>query len=180
MDKKKVDIIAIFTIVTIFAIFSFASLKNDIAAYRSLRHKRSSLKDEIRRDTYTIGLKKKRIVEVLNLEKEITEQKQFLLANDGIPDFLNYISSLARRHKVEIVSIEPGETMDVDLLTKTIFTAELRGGFSNIYNFLFHLEDDWRGVKVEELSIESSPEERDINIRMTLAVLSINGAKEKA
>ncbi len=179
LDKRKIDIISIIITVSVFIIFFTLFLKDDFSAHHLLRDKRSSLKEAISRDQYAIEAHKNKAADVSTLEKEILEDKQFLLKEDNIPYFLNYVSSLARRHQVVIISIEPGQTVDNNRLTKTTFTAELKGGFPYVYNFLYHLEDDWRGVKIEALSIDKNREDSRVDVKLTLAVLSIDGFPEK-
>ncbi len=165
--------------VIVFVVFYTALLKDDFSAYRSLRNKRYFLEEAISRDKYAIEAHKNKIADVLNLEKEIRENRPFLLKEGKVPYFLNYVSSLASRHKVVIISIEPGGTVANNLLTRTMFTAELKGGFPYVYNFLYYLEDDWRGVKIETLSIDKNHEDISVDIKLTLAVLSIGGFPEK-
>ena len=179
MAKRKIDIIAICSIVILGVIFYTVFLKDDIFAYRPLSQKRTSLEEAIIRDRITVEHRKDKETHVQNLEKEIRENKLLFLKEEKTPYFLNYISSLASRDKVAILSIEPGETLSEDLVTKTMFTAEIKGGFPYIYTFLYHLEDNWRGVKVETLSINKNPEDNSIDIRLKLAVLSISGFEEK-
>ncbi len=175
MDRRKINIISILAISGLFVISYSTFLKDDLSTFLSLRHKRSSLKEEIKRDTYTVITAKNKITEVLSLEQELKEHQLLLTREERIPYFLNYISSLARQNKVEIISIEPRETVEDSLLTKAAFAAEIRGGFPSIYNFLYHLEEDWKGVKIETLSIARGPDNNNVNVRLALLVLSIHG-----
>lgn len=180
MDRRKINIISILAISGLFVISYSTFLKDDLSTFLSLRNKRSSLKEAINRDTYTVTTSKNKITEVLSLEQELKEHQLLLTKEERVPYFINYISSLARQNKVEIISIEPRETIEDSLLTKTVFAAEIRGGFPSFYNFLYHLEEDWKGVKVETLSIARGPENNSINIRLGLLILSIDGNREKA
>lgn len=180
MNKRKTDIISVLVIVTFLGAFYSLLLSDDILTYRSLRHKSSSIQEAIKRDRSTLETEKRKMLNVLNLEKEMEGHRLFLLKGDSVPYFLNYVSSLARRYRVEILSIEPGGTVDGELFTRTTFTAELRGGFPYVYNFLYHLEEDWRGIKMETLSIDKNTEDNSVNVKLTLAVLSIEGLKEGA
>lgn len=179
MDKKKIDIIAILSIVIICVIFYTVFLKDDLFAYRPLNQKRSSLEEAINRERITVEHRKDKETYVQNLQQEIKGHKLLLLKEDKIPYFLNYISSLANQDKVAILSIEPGETIAEDIFTKTTFTTELKGGFPYIYNFLYHIENDWGGVKVVTLSIDKNPDDNSLKVRLSLAVLSISGFEEK-
>lgn len=180
MDKRKTDIISVLAIAALLVVFYALFLKDDISTYRSLRQKRSHIQEAINRDTSTLSIEKKKMLNVLNLEKEVKGHRLFLLKENSVPYFLNYVSSLARLYRIEILSIEPGGTVDGELFTRTAFTAELRGGFPYVYNFLYHLEEDWRGVKLETLSIDKGAEGSSVHVKLTLAVLSIEGIKEGA
>ena len=178
-DTKKIDIISVLAIVIVSGVFYSIFLKDDFSAYKTLRDKRSSLNEAITRDRHTIDTHKNKAADILSLEKEINENKLVFLKEEKQPYFINYASSLARQYRIGILSIEPGETVISDLVSKTTFTAELRGRFPNMYNFLYHLEDDWKGVKVEALTMDKNPEDRSVSVRLTLAVLSIDGYQEK-
>lgn len=173
MDKKKIDIIAILSLAVIFVLFYSLFLKDDIFLYRSLSIQRASLKSAIIRDLALIEAHKSKQSEIMALEEEIKWNIEMLQKENAVPYFLNYTSSLAGRYRVELLSVEPGEVLEGDLFTKSIFTTTLSGGFSNIYNFMYHLEDDWKGVKVERLTMDKNPGDNRINVRLTLAVLSI-------
>ncbi|MBI5756387.1 MAG: hypothetical protein HZA12_05620 [Nitrospirae bacterium] len=173
MDKKKIDIIAIISIGAIFVLFYSLFLKDDIFLYRSLSSQRASLKSAVIRDLALIEAHKGRQSEIMALEKEIKGNMDMLQKENAVPYFLNYLSSLAGRYRVGLLSIEPGEVLEGGLFTKSIFTTTMSGGFFNIYNFLYHLEDDWQGVKVERLTIDKNPGDNKVDVRLTLAVLSI-------
>ena len=178
-DTKKIDIISVLAIVIVSGVFYSIFLKDDFSAYKTLRDKRSFLNEAITRDRHTIDTHKNKAADILSLEKEINENKLVFLKEEKQPYFINYASSLARQYRIGILSIEPGETVISDLVSKTTFTAGLRGRFPNMYNFLYHLEDDWKGVKVEALTMDKNPEDRSVSVRLTLAVLSIDGYQEK-
>lgn len=180
MNKRKTDILSVLAIATFLGAFYSLFLSDDIATYRSLRHKRSSIREAIQRDTSTLEREKRKMFDVLNLEEELKGHRLFLLKGDTVPYFLTYVSSLARRYRVEILSIEPGGAVDGELFTRTTFTAELKGGFPYVYNLLYHLEEDWRGIKLETLSIDKDAAGNSVNVKLTVAVLSIEGLKEGA
>lgn len=178
-DAKTVDIISILVIVIVFGTFYIIFLKDDFAAYATLREKRYSLDESITRDRHTIETSNIKAANILTLEKDISEHKLLFLKEDKVPYFINYASSLARQYRIGILSIEPGETVGGDLVSKTTFAAQLRGGFPNMYNFLYHLEEDWKGVKIETLTMDKNPEDRTISVRLTLGIISIEGYQEK-
>lgn len=178
MDKRKIDIISILSITAIFIIFYSIFLSDNISRYRLLRQQKVSLEDAISRGEL-IGTLEEEEANVIALGNEIRENEKFLKVENRTSYFLNYISSLARQHKIEIISVEPGETVAEDLLTRTKFTAVLRGRFLDTYNFLYFLENNWRAVKVEALSVDKTSQDRSLNIRLTLALLSIEGYKER-
>lgn len=179
MDKRKIDIISILAIIIACVLFYTAFLGKDFATFRSLRQDRYSIKGEINNDKYTLEILRNKKSEAINLESEITKHRLVYLKKDNVPYFLNYVSSLANRDNVMILLIEPGETVSEDIFTKTSYTAELKGGFSNIYDFLYHLEDDWRGVKIESMSLDKNTDDNSMNLRLLLSVYTINGDGEK-
>ena len=178
-DTKKIDIISVLAIVIVSGVFYSIFLKDDFSACKTLRDKRASLNEAITRDRNTIDAHKNKAADILRLEKEISENKLFFIKEEKVPYFINYASSLARQYRIGILSIEPGETLINDSVSKATFMAELRGRFPNMYNFLYHLEDDWKGVKVETITMDKNPEDRSVSVRLTLAVLSVDGYQEK-
>lgn len=179
MDKRKTDILSVLLIAIISIFFFSVFIKDDFSAYRLLRHERYFLKDAIKRYTNVVETHKNKIRDIVILENYLKEQKLFLLKEDKVAYFLNYVSSHADRNKVEIIFVEPGEIEQYDLFAKTLFTAEFRGRFPNVYNFIYRIEDDWRGVKVEKLSINKDSGDNKVNVRLKLSVISIEKYIEK-
>src|SRR3990170_6492441 len=177
MDKRKIDIISIIAIVISIILSIIILLKDDISDFRLMKNKRYSLKEDIRKNSITLEREKNKAASVL-MEKEVKGQNLFITKDKLVPYFINYVSILARRHRVEIVSLEPGSSIGDNTIRKTSFTAEITGGFPNAYNFLYHLEDDWRGVKIDSLLIDKDPENNSVNVRLKLIVLSLDKNKE--
>ena len=178
MDKRKTDIISIIAIVISIILSIIILLKDDISDYRLMKNKRYSLKEDIRKNSITLEREKNKAAGVLDMEKEVKGQNLFITKDKLVPYLINYVSILARRHRVEIVSLEPGSSIGDNTIRKTSFTAEITGGFPNAYNFLYHLEDDWRGVKIDSLLIDKDPENNSVNVRLKLIVLSLDKNKE--
>ncbi len=177
MDKRKIDIISIIAIAVSIVLSVIILLKDDISDFRLMKNKRYSLKEDIRKNSITLEREKNKAASVL-MEKEVKGQNLFITKDKLVPYFVNYVSTLARRHRVEIVSLEPGSSMSDNTIRKSSFTAEIAGGFPNAYNFLYHLEDDWRGVKIDSLSIGKDPENGNVNVRLKLIILSLDKNEE--
>ena len=171
MDKRKIDIISIILSIIIL-------LKDDISDYRLMTNKRYSLEEDIRKNSITLEREKNKAAGVLDINKEVKVQNLLITKDKLVPYFINYISILARRHRVEIVSLEPVSSMGDNETRKSSFTAEISGGFPDAYDFLYHLEDDWRGVKIASLSIDKDPENGNVNIRLKLIILSLDKNEE--
>ncbi|OGW41697.1 MAG: hypothetical protein A2132_02480 [Nitrospirae bacterium RBG_16_43_11] len=60
-----------------------------------------------------------------------------------------------------------------DLFTKSMYTTSLTGGFYDVYNFLYRIEEDWKGVKIERVVMDKDSEDSRIHVMLTVAVLSI-------
>ena len=177
MDKRKIDIISIIAIAVSIVLSVIILLKDDISDFRLMKNKRYSLKEDIRKNSITLEREKNKAASVL-MEKEVKGQNLFITKDKLVPYFINYVSKLARRHRLEIVSLEPGSSMGDNTTGKSSFTAEISGGFPNAYNFLYHLEDDWRGVKIDSLSIDKDPESGNVNVRLKLIILSLDKNEE--
>ena len=178
MDKRKIDLISIIAIGISIILSIIILLKDDISDYRLMKNKRYSLEEDIRKNSITLEREKNKAAGVLDINKEVKVQNLLITKDKLVPYFINYISILARRHRVEIVSLEPGSSMGDNTTGKSSFTAEISGGFPNAYNFLYHLEDDWRGVKIASLSIDKDPENGNVNIRLKLIILSLDKNEE--
>jgi len=177
MDKRKIDLISIIAIGISIILSIIILLKDDISDYRLMKNKRYSLEEDIRKNSITLEREKNKAAGVLDMNKEVKGQNLFITEGKVVPYFINYISILARRHRVEIVSLEPVSSMGDNATRKSSFTAEISGGFPDAYDFLYHLEDDWRGVKIDSLSIERDPANNSVNVRLKLIVLSLDRAE---
>ena len=177
MDKRKIDLISIIAITISIILSIIILLRDDISDHRLMTNKRYSLEEDIRKNSITLEREKNKAAGVPDMEKEVKGQDLFITEGKVVPYFINYISILARRHRVEIVSLEPGSSIGDSTTRKSSFTAEISGGFPNAYDFLYHLEDDWRGVKIDSLSIDRDQEDNSVNIRLRLIVLSLDRAE---
>lgn len=174
MDKRKIDLISIIAIAISIILSVIILLRDDISDYRLMTNKRYSLEEDIRKHSITLERERNRAAGVLDMDKEVKGQNLFISEGKVVPYFINYVSVLARRNRVEIVSLEPGSSIGDKITRKSSFNAEISGGFHNAYDFLYHLEDDWRGVKIDSLSIDRDPENNSVNVRLKLIVLSLD------
>lgn len=174
MDKRKTDLISIIAIAVSVILAVIILLRDDISDYRLIINKRHSLKEDIRKSSISLEREKSKAAVTLEIEKDAKGQDLFIAEEKVVPYFINYVSILSRRHRVEIVSLEPGSSMSDNKTRVNSFTAEISGGFPDAYDFLYHLEDDWRGVKIDSLSIDRDPENNSVNVRLKLIVLSLD------
>ena len=178
MDKRKIDLISIIAIGISIILSIIILLRDDISDYRLMSNKRYSLEEDIRKNSITLEREKNKAAGVPDMEKEVKGQDLFITEGKVVPYFINYVSVLARRNRVEIVSLEPGSSIGDKITRKSSFTADISGGFPDAYDFLYHLEDDWRGVKIDSLSIDRDPENNSVNVRLILIVLSLDRNEE--
>src|SRR3989337_1305130 len=133
LNRKIVDIISISAILALSLFFFSIFLKDDISNYNSLKQKLSSLRSSADSSVPMINEQKKKASDIADLEKEMDDYK----------------NALARRHRIEVSSIEPGEVTKSDAFTRSMYTTILSGGFYDVYNYLYSLEEDWKDVKIE-------------------------------
>ena len=173
LDKKRLDLISISVIVILFVLFFSMFLKDDISMHISIRKSLSTLKSSAEGNVLLLEEQKNRASDITALEKEIIDYKNIFQAANKTPYFLNYMTAIARRHRVEVASVEPGEVIKGDLFTKSMYTTSLTGGFYDVYNFLYRIEEDWKGVKIERVVMDKDSEDSRIHVMLTVAVLSI-------
>src|SRR3989304_3305404 len=151
LNRNILDLISISAILVLsLFIFSFF-LKDDISTYFSLKQKHSSLRLSAERNDYKNNFK----------------------ADNKTSYFLNYITAIARRHRIEISTVEPGEVIKGDAFTRSMYTTILSGGFYDVYNYLYRIEEDWKAVKIERVVMDKNSDDSKIQVVLTVAVLSI-------
>lgn len=173
LNRKIVDIISISAILALSLFFFSIFLKDDISNYNSLKQKLSSLRSSADSSVSMINEQKKKASDIADLEKEMDDYKKIFKVENKTSYFLNYITALARRHRIEVSSIEPGEVTKSDAFTRSMYTTILSGGFYDVYNYLYSLEEDWKAVKIERVLMDKNSDDSKIQVVLSVAVLSI-------
>lgn len=173
LDKKLLDLLSISAILILFVLFYSVFLKDDIATHASLKKRLLTLKSSTEKSALLMEAQKNRASDIEALEKEITDYKNIFQAANKTAYLLNYMTTLARRHRVEVASVEPGEVIKGDSFTKSMYTTSITGGFYDIHNFLYRIEEDWKAVKIERVVMDKDIEDSRIHVMLTVAVLSI-------
>lgn len=173
LDKKILDIISISTILILFVLIYSVFLKDDISTHISLKKRLSSLRSSSEKSALLLKEQKNRAYDIAALEKEITDYRNIFQAGNKTPYFLNYMTVIARRYRVEVASVEPGDVIKGDSFTKSMYTTSLSGGFYDVYNFLYRIEEDWKAVKIERVVMDKNSDDSKIQVILTVAVLSI-------
>ena len=120
-----------------------------------------------------LEVQKKNISDIAALEKEMNDYKELFKAENKTSDVLNYITAIARRHRIEVSTVEPGEVIKGDAFTRSMYTTILSGGFYDVYNYLYRIEEDWKAVKIERVVMDKNSDDSKIQVILTMAVLSI-------
>src|SRR3990172_10742496 len=128
MNKRKTDLISITAIAISIILSIMILLRDDISDYRLMTNKRNSLEEDIRKNSISLEREKNKAAGALEIEKEAKGQDLFIAEGKVVPFFINYVSILARRHRVEIVSLEPGSSIGDNKTRVNSFTAEVSGG----------------------------------------------------
>ncbi len=173
LNRKILDLISISAIAILAVLFFSVFLKGDIAKYISLKQNLSSLKSSAERSASLLKEQEKAATDFAALEMEINNYNKVFKVENKTSYFLNYISSIARRHRLEIVSVEPGEVMKGDAFTRSTYTTLLSGSFYDIYHYLYRMEEDWKAVKIEHVVMDKNSDDSKIQVTLTVAVLSI-------
>jgi len=173
LNRNILDLISISAILVLsLFIFSFF-LKDDISTYFSLKQKHSSLRISAERNASMLEDQKKKASDIAAMEMEMNDYKNKFKAENKTSYFLNYITAIARRHRIEISTVEPGEVIKGDAFTRSIYTTILSGGFYDVYNYLYRIEEDWKAVKIERVVMDKNSDDSKIQVVLTVAGLSI-------
>ncbi len=173
VNKKTVDLASICAMLAMSFLFISLFLKDDLSKYISQKHKLSALKSSAERNASLPDEQQKTGSDISALEMEMNDYKKIFRTGNRASDFLNYITEAGRRHRVEVSSVEPGEVVKGDLYTRNVYTTILSGGFYDIYNYLYRIEEDWKAVKIERVVMDKNHDDSRIQVILTVAVLSI-------
>src|SRR3989337_4224775 len=173
LNRNILDLISISAILVLsLFIFSFF-LKDDISTYFSLKQKHSSLRISAERNASMLEDQQKKASDIAAMEMEMNDYKNNFKADNKTSYFLNYITAIARRHRIEISTVEPGEMIKDDAFTRRMYTTILSDGFYDVYNYLYRIEEDWKAVKIERVVMDGNSDDNKIQVVLTVAVLSI-------
>lgn len=173
VNKRILDLISISAILAISLFFFSVFLKDDISVYISLKQRLSVLRSPAEMNHSLSGDPKKKSSDIAALELEVNDYGKVFRTENKTPDFLNYITAIGRRYRIEIASVEPGDVIKGDTVTKRIYTTILSGGFYDVYNYLYRIEEDWKAVKIEHVVMDKNRDDSKIQVVLTVAVLSI-------
>lgn len=176
MEKRKIDIIGIISVVVIIIIFSFVFIRKDISTYYHLLQKKELVEKDIEKKRHEIVAKK---TGVHSGETEDIKERLLILPRKKIvPFFLNYLSFLSVKHNLSITSINPGNIVEDGLFIRARFDTEVAGQFFHLYNFLYDLENEWKGIRIETITIDSIDDNK-VNAKLTLLVFSVKRPEER-
>lgn len=173
LNRRILDLTSMGVIVVLSLFFFSIFLKEDISTYISLKQRLTSLRSSAERSASLLEEQKKRASDISALELEMKDYEKIFKAENKTPDFLNYITDIARRYRIEVATVEPGEVIKGDPFTRSMYTTVLSGSFYDIYHYLYRIEEDWKAVKIEHVVMDKNRDDNKIQVTLTLAVLSI-------
>lgn len=109
----------------------------------------------------------------LKAEKEAAVKK--LPSEKKIPDLIRTITSLSRKYRVNVVSINPSGQAKVEYFTKVTYLIRLTGNYHDIGRFLTALGLEERILTSENLSLSATAGETSASATFTLAAYQYNG-----
>lgn len=107
----------------------------------------------------------------LKSEREAAVKK--LPSEKKIPDLIRTVSSLSRKYKVSVLSINPSGQSKVSYFTKVTYSIRVTGTYHNIGRFLTALGLEERILTSENLGMNAGSEEATASF--TLAAYQYNG-----
>lgn len=173
MNIKILDLISVVAISVVCLLFFSLFLKDDISKYILLRHKLSSLRSAAELSPSMLEEQKQKLSDIASLESEMNDYKRIFDTKNRTPDVLRFITDISRRYRIEVTSVEPGEVIKGDKFTRRMYTTILSGGFYDVYNYMYRIEEDWKAVKIERVVMDKNSDNRRIQVVLTMAVLSI-------
>lgn len=110
----------------------------------------------------------------LRLEKEAAEKK--LPRQRKLPDLLRTITTLSRKYKVNIVSITPAGSAQVEYFTRVSYNISLKGNYNDVGRFLTALGLEERIMTSENLTMTATPgSETSATAQFVLVAYQYNG-----
>lgn len=110
----------------------------------------------------------------LRLEKEAAEKK--LPRERKLPDLLRTLTTLSRKYKVNVLSINPAGSAQVEYFTRVSYNISLKGNYGDVGRFLTALGMEERIMTSENLTMTATAgSETSLNAQFVLVAYQYNG-----
>jgi len=110
----------------------------------------------------------------LRAEKEAAEKK--LPRERKLPDLLRTITTLSRKYKVNVASINPAGSAQVEYFTRVSYNISISGNYADVARFLTALGLEERIMTSENLTMTSTPgAETSLSAQFVLVAYQYNG-----
>jgi Tfp pilus assembly protein PilO len=110
----------------------------------------------------------------LRAEKESAEKK--LPREKKFPDLFRAISTLSRKYKVNVVSITPAGSAQVEYFTRVSYNISLKGNYGDVGRFLTALGLEERILTSENLVMTATPgSDASMTAQFVLVAYQYNG-----
>ncbi len=110
----------------------------------------------------------------LRAEKEAAEKK--LPREKKFPDLIRTVTTLSRKYKVNVLSITPAGSAQVEYFTRVSYNITLKGNYGDVGRFLTALGLEERILTSENLAIAATPGgDTSVSAQFVLVAYQYNG-----
>lgn len=136
-----------------------ASIESDIAKAKALKAKYKNLEAKLAE---------------LQVEKEAAQKK--LPRERKFPDLLKTLDRLAKKHKIDVLSVSQPAASQVEYFVKVSYSVSVSGNYHSMGRFLTDLALEERILSTENLLLNSAiTEQTSLNATFTLVAYQYNG-----
>lgn len=177
-DPKQLVVVMSVAVVVGLLFYLIVILRPQLTAIADIRSKLGKARNELKSATNDIAMIPSMTSTVETYNKKIGTYDKTLPTEDGIPDFLASLSSMAKNCNMAILAIVPVESK-TDTNPKKIYKEipikiTARAGYHDLGKFLASLESSDRFIKISDIRVKynsSTPLKHDIELLLATYVL---------
>ena len=170
MDLRTVDWAGFGTTLAVAVVLAYVLVGGDWRRMEAAALERITIDEEMYRLSQVSTTVQEGERAVMELREQIDALNRQLPASLQFGDFYSLLTSLAREHEVDIVSIQPGAITKEPDYVMTPVTVEASSNLQEFYQFLAELRSLPRLNKIEELSIQSAGGPKSCTVSLVLNI----------
>ncbi len=156
MDARRLRLVTLGAGALLLVGFAIAGFVLDVRPTTSLRSRQSRLQSALREQSRTLEERPRLEADIAAFRVAREAGVQELPADPRLDEFVAQAGQEARRHRVRIVELQPGEVRADSTLGVLPVRVSAEGDFERIYAWMVALEGAPRLVRVESLQAHSA------------------------